>query len=173
MGTPSKHASSSARNTGSALPPVLAKHIGYLLNRPAAMIRAKATHILKPLHLIPPHFAVMAILKEKGSLTQRALGDALKVDPATMVWLIDHLEKRAVVRRRAHPKDRRAHWVTLTRHGHSVFAQAERRLDRVEREFLFPLSKRESQTLGKLLSKLFRDVPVQTVPRKLFGVQDA
>jgi DNA-binding MarR family transcriptional regulator len=151
-----------------ALPAALHGRIGYLLNRPATLVRERAQVILKPLRLIPPHFGVLSILKKEGPMTQKALGEALKVDPATMVWLIDHLEKERLVRRGEHPKDRRAHLVELSRSGRAAQARAARRLDQLEDEFLAPLSKTERHDLKRLLGKLFRNVPTQCIHPKLF-----
>src|SRR5260370_35936021 len=95
------------------VPRGLASRIGYLLNRPAVMIRRQAQKILEPLGIIPPHMGVISILRGEGPLTQRALGAHLKIDPTTMVWLIDALEKKAFIRRDPHPQDRRAHLVRL------------------------------------------------------------
>jgi len=137
--------------------------MGYLLNRPAFFIRERAQELLKPLGLIPPHFGVMATLASEGPQTQRALGKMLRVDPTTMVWIIDHLEKAGFVRRGMHPEDRRAHLVQLSPAGKSIHQQAAKRLDKLDEEFLAPLSKAEQAVLRRLLIKLFQNVVTQSV----------
>jgi DNA-binding MarR family transcriptional regulator len=139
--------------------------MGYLLNRPALQMRQRAERILKPLAILPPHFGVMATLEGGGPMTQRQLGATLRIDPTTMVWLIDHLEKRGFVHRDKHPTDRRAHLVKLSAAGKSAFLQASGRLEQVEEEFLAPLTKTERDELRRLLAKLFRSVPVQSIAR--------
>ncbi len=142
--------------------------MGYLLNRPALLIRERAQEILAPLGLLPPHFGVMATLYSEGPQTQRALGKLLRVDPTTMVWLIDHLEKDGLVRRGKHPEDRRAHLVELSALGKTAYQRAAKRLDQLDQEFLAPLSKSERDHLRHLLTKLFQNVPTQSVSPKLF-----
>jgi len=151
-----------------ALPKGLTTRIGYLLNRPALLFRERAAQILKPLGLIPPHFGVIATLESEGPKTQRALGALLRVDPTTMVWLIDHLEKAGLVRRGQHPKDRRAHLVELSPSGKAVYRQASIRLNALDAEFLSPLTKSEQDELRRLLMKLFQSVPVQTIPKDFY-----
>ena len=150
------------------LPRGLAGRIGYLLNRPAYLFREKAGEILKPMGLIPPHFGVMATLESEGPQTQRALGALLRVDPTTMVWIIDHLEKAGFVRRGRHPQDRRAHLVELSPSGKAAYERASKRLCQLEEDFLSPLSKSERESLRRLLTKLFQIVPTQTVSPTMF-----
>lgn len=143
--------------------------IGYLLNRPALQIRRMAETALKPLGLIPPHMAILSTLHTEGPQTQRALGTRLKIDPTTMVWLIDALEKKGLVRRGEHPEDRRAHLVELSPKGKAAFERATQRLDHLEDEFLAPLSKKERTDLKRLLTKLFQSVATQGIPPKFFS----
>jgi DNA-binding MarR family transcriptional regulator len=146
----------------------LMTRIGYLLNRTALQIRQRAQETLKPLGLIPPHMAVISTLVSEGAQTQRALGKFLKIDPTTMVWLIDALEKKGFVRRGVHPQDRRAHLVELSSKGKTVLQQAGRRLDALEEHFLAPLSRNERDQLRRILTKLYWHVPTQGIPVKLF-----
>jgi DNA-binding MarR family transcriptional regulator len=142
--------------------------IGYLLNRPALEIRQKVEGALAPLHIIPPHMGILSTLLYSGPQTQRSLGTMLKVDPTTMVWLIDGLEKKGLVRRGEHPKDRRAHLVELSAEGKALYRRAGDLISRVEDEFLAPLSKTEQHQLKQLLTKLFQSVPMQAIPPKFF-----
>ena len=153
----------------SLVPRGLSSRIGYLLNRPAVMIRRQAQKILEPLGIIPPHMGLISILRGEGPLTQRALGGHMKIDPTTMVWLIDALEKKGLVRRDAHPEDRRAHLVKLTPAGEALFHRAARQLDRLEQEFLSPLTKTEQEQLKRLLTKLFKSVRTHGIPKDMFG----
>jgi DNA-binding MarR family transcriptional regulator len=111
---------------------------------------------------------VMSTLHSEGAQTQRDLGQLLRIDPATMVWFIDHLEKKGLVQRGVHPKDRRAYLVELTSDGKTVLRQAARRLDRLEEEFLKPLSAAERKDLTRLLGKLFRSVTTQRIDPSCF-----
>lgn len=150
------------------LPRGLCHRLGYLLNRPALMIRERAQNILAPFGLVPPHFGVLATLSSEGPKTQTDLGQLLRVDPTTMVWLIDHLEKDGLVRRGRHPKDRRAYLVEMSALGKTTYQRATKRLDQLDEDFLSPLSKREREDLRRLLTKLFQNVTTQSVSPKFF-----
>jgi DNA-binding MarR family transcriptional regulator len=83
----------------------------------------------------------------------RALADRWGSDASTMTWLVDRLEERGLVERRAHATDRRVRVVLLTEHGEKVRAELLDRLDRPPAAFA-DLSHAELQALGKLMPKL-------------------
>lgn len=70
-------------------------------------------------------------LHHRGPCTQRELADAVNVTPRTITTLVDGLESTGFVARKAHPSDRRATLVTLTRQGRASgrkLAAGKRRL---------------------------------------------
>ncbi len=72
-------------------------------------------------------------LHHRGPCTQRELADAVNVTPRTITTLVDGLESTGFVAREAHPSDRRATLVTLTRQGRASgrkLAAGKRRLAR-------------------------------------------
>ena len=142
--------------------------VGYLLNRVALQIRQLAQEALKPLGIIPPHMAVLSTILAEGPQTQRAMGKLLKIDPTTMVWLIDDLDKKGLVRRGKHPEDRRAYLVELAPAGKTAFHKAAQRLARLEDHFLAPLSKKERDDFKSILAKLYWHVPTQGISPALF-----
>jgi len=87
-------------------------------------------------------------------MTQKALGDALRIDRTTMVALIDDLEDKGYVTRQRHPHDRRAFLVHPTGAGRAAKTAAIRILDEQQRRYLAPLSPAERDQLGALLERL-------------------
>lgn len=59
-------------------------------------------------------------LADAGPSTQSALSDALQCTPRNVTGLVDALEADDLVRRHAHPTDRRATLVTLTEEGSAI-----------------------------------------------------
>lgn len=55
--------------------------------------------------------------------TQRELADSLPSEPSNVTFVVDKLEARGLVERRAHPTDRRANVVHLTPEGEQVREQ--------------------------------------------------
>lgn len=64
--------------------------------------------------------ALLWQLQQEGPSTQNSLSKALRVTPRNVTGLVDALEADGLVRREAHPTDRRATLVTLTRKGDSL-----------------------------------------------------
>jgi DNA-binding MarR family transcriptional regulator len=106
---------------------------------------------LEPTGLRPRHVLALTILRDLGAVTQGALGDALRLDPANLVGLLNELEQRALLERRRDPADRRRHIVELSPAGRSVLASAESALASVQDDVLSGLEDDERSTLHTLL----------------------
>jgi MarR family transcriptional regulator, lower aerobic nicotinate degradation pathway regulator len=124
--------------------------------RAAEEFHALANAMLSVLGLAARQVGILTIVCETGPMTQKALGDALRIDRTTMVSLIDDLEKKQLVRRLRHPTDRRAFLIEPTKQGRSAKAKAIRILDRQQEEFLSPLDSDERHQLGELLQRLHK-----------------
>ncbi|MCL2516368.1 MAG: MarR family transcriptional regulator [Microbacteriaceae bacterium] len=70
--------------------------------------------LLEPLGLTHPQYLVMLALWERGPHSVRALGEALRLEPATLSPLLKRLEASGYVRRLRDPDDERALRVELT-----------------------------------------------------------
>lgn len=137
------------------LPSGLMGRYEFLINRTAQRIREMTEKTLKTLKITPKQYEIVATIHLEGSSSQRAVGEMLKIDQATMVLLIDDLEKKKFVVRGDHPKDRRYYLLHLTSSGKEVFKKAHKLVMEAEDKFLKPLSKMERQIFRKFLSKLF------------------
>jgi DNA-binding MarR family transcriptional regulator len=90
----------------------------------------------------------------RGSLSQQAIGERLRIDRTTMVSLIDDLEQAGYVKRERNPDDRRAYVITLTAAGRRAQARAEEAVDAHALQFFGLLSEAERQELHRLLERL-------------------
>jgi DNA-binding MarR family transcriptional regulator len=100
------------------------------------------------------HYAVLALLEEDPRETQAQIADALGYDRSLIVRLLDELEEREFVIRKRDPEDRRRHVVKLTAAGRSMLVDLRAIVQRLERDYLAPLSAEEQETLHVLLTKL-------------------
>jgi len=63
---------------------------------------------------------------------QRDICEALRIEKANFVGLLDTLERRKLVDRRADPNDRRRYAIHLTKEGEALLRKAVRAHDRME-----------------------------------------
>jgi DNA-binding MarR family transcriptional regulator len=99
-------------------------------------------------------FGLLRLLDDAGGTSQRALGQMLRLTPNRMVALVDSLESKGLIERRAHPGDRRAYAVTLTGEGRAALERGFQAAFGVEAEMCAPLDKSERGQLLGLLTKL-------------------
>lgn len=76
--------------------------------------------LLEPMGLTHPQYLVMLALWERGPHSVRALGEALRLEPATLSPLLKRLEALGYVRRGRDPEDDRALRVELTAAGRAL-----------------------------------------------------
>lgn len=136
--------------------PQLAQFTGYLLRR--AFVRS--TGLAKA--CLPDDFhlrevAVLSILAERGSMSQRELAEITDVNQTLVVKLVDVLEHKGWVVRQRNPADRRSYALTLMPAGVRALDAFNRDLDRGEAELVEPLSEREAEQLRNWLTTLLAD----------------
>jgi len=126
----------------------------YVLNRAGQRARELVEEALAPLGLRRRHYAALGILAMEGQLSQQALSSRIPIDRATVVQIIDDLERLGLAERRPEPADRRAYQVALTALGRTVLEDASRRIAAAETEAFKPLSETERKTLDRLCRRL-------------------
>lgn len=129
-----------------------AKHQSLMLiHRLDRIARRRSEIALEPIGLRPRQVVALMILRDHGAMTQAALGDALRLDPANLVGLLNDLEERGLLDRRRDPEDRRRHIVELTDSGHDALTRGEAALATVQEHVLAGLDADERRTLHELL----------------------
>ena len=142
------------------MPPSMQGRVTFLLYRAGEESHALANQMLTDIGLSARQAGILTLVIETGPMTQKALGETLRIDRTTMVALIDDLEGRGYVVRERHPRDRRAFLVRPTRAGKTMKARAIAILDRQQQAFLAPLDPEERRVLAGLLHRLHpRQVP--------------
>jgi DNA-binding MarR family transcriptional regulator len=139
-----------------ALPPSMRDRTTFLLYRAGEISHSMANDMLAPIRLSARQVGILTLVIELGPMTQKALGDQLRIDRTTMVALIDDLERQGYVTRQRHPRDRRAFLIEPTTRGRAAKADAITILDEQKRRFLAPLTQDQQQQLLALLRLLQR-----------------
>jgi DNA-binding MarR family transcriptional regulator len=139
----------------SELPPEeLSGYTGFLLGYLGEKSRRRFIAILEPHGFHPREFGLMTVMAKRPGITQHELAALARIDPSSMVALLDDLEKRGVAERRVDPEDRRRRAVHLTEEGERRMQLLQREARRAAKEFLEPLSADEREQLNALLRKL-------------------
>lgn len=110
--------------------------------------------LLRPLGVSSPGGLVLGLLRDHGPMAPSEMGDRLIVTRATVTGLLDSLERRGLVRRTAHPSDRRSLIVEITPDGLKVLAEVRTTVHRQEKAWMSALSDAELRRLIALLHRV-------------------
>ncbi len=94
---------------------------------------------------------------ENSDHSMREISSVLHVSPRTVTDMIDGLEARGLVARRAHPADRRVTLVHVTDTGREQLAAATAGAERTARAAVSGLSDSDQQVLRRLLDAVARE----------------
>jgi DNA-binding MarR family transcriptional regulator len=103
----------------------------------------------------PGLFGALVIIETNPGLKQNQLAQAIHLDRSTVVALVDKLERRQLVERRALANDRRSNALWLTDAGTALLRQLKRRVVAHEKRLVRHLSAKEQETLVALLQRIF------------------
>ena len=101
----------------------LADHLGYLIRRAQLWVFEDFARTLAPLDIRPAQYSVMTVVSANPGLTQTSVGVALGIERARLVYLLDELEGRGFVTRKACATDRRSHALHLTAEGRKALVR--------------------------------------------------
>lgn len=120
----------------------------------ARLLRHASRESLAAWDIAPSHARALGVLIREGDQRLSDLSERLRIAPRSTTEVVDGLQERGLVERRADPADRRATIVSVTRAGHRVGAavQADRAAtgDRV----FATLSETDRAHLARILRKL-------------------
>lgn len=103
----------------------------------------------------PGLFGVLVVIEANPDLKQSDLARAAQLDRSTVVTVIDNLEKRGLVERRAALHDRRSNAIRLTAAGTTLLKKLKRQVAQHEKRLLQNFSAEEHETFIRLLKKVF------------------
>jgi DNA-binding MarR family transcriptional regulator len=129
--------------------------IGYRLRRAQLAVFQDFIIAMKPFELRPAQFSVLAIIAANPGLKQSRVSEALGINRANFVALLDELEQRKLARRAPAPGDRRSNALFLTPKGEGFLKDAYRHLlNQHEKRVETVLGSADKQQLLSLLEKL-------------------
>jgi len=135
-------------------PRALAIRIGFLLARAHLVAREKADRALAGVGISMKGFAALATLVSDGPISQQKLSRRIRMDPATMVDVIDGLERSGHIVRKRNPNDRREYALQPTASGRALLTRAQRAIIAAERATVQGLDRSEEKVLLELLERI-------------------
>ena len=79
----------------------------YLLHDTARLLRVEADKRARATGMTRAQWVLLLRVRDRPGLSQKELAELLEVEPITVARLVDRLEGRGMVERRADPRDRR------------------------------------------------------------------
>jgi DNA-binding MarR family transcriptional regulator len=131
-------------------------NLGILLRNPGQAVVGRVSAGLAEAgfdDIRPAHTAVFQHIEADGSrLTD--LAERAQITKQSMGYLVDYLEERGYLERRADPSDRRATIICLTERGWAEIRAALAIIESLEKEWTRALGKQRMQQLRELLTDL-------------------
>ena len=132
----------------------LTDYLGYALRRAQMAAVAQFLEAFKEIDLRPTQLAVLTIISENPGVRQTEVCDALGIQKANFVPLLNELERRGLALRRSVAADRRSSALHLTPLGNVTLQRALTIHEAYENRFVTRLGRRGRDQLLALLNKV-------------------
>ncbi|WP_077212083.1 MarR family winged helix-turn-helix transcriptional regulator [Bacillus dakarensis] len=127
-----------------------------LLMQTSKAIQERIKTELVPYKLNLTEFSVLEVLHLKGTQTIQQVGHSILISSGSMTYVIDKLEQRGLLERKACPNDRRAIHVLLTEDGTNLMTELMPMHQELVDDMFSDLDHEEAETIVKLLEKVNR-----------------
>lgn len=135
--------------------PALRPYLGYCMHKLSTIFRSELSSAFKKQNIQGAHFAILSIIEgSKNAVNQVNLCDETGIDKASMVKIIDHLEKLKYIERVSSTADRRIKNLSVTKSGIKFLKESILVRNRIEEEFLSALTPQEVKSFKDLVLKL-------------------
>jgi DNA-binding MarR family transcriptional regulator len=130
------------------------ERVAFLLSQVGSRSAQEFARLIEPLGLAPADAGILRLVGRSEGISQQGLAQALHMHASRLVLLIDDLESRGLVVRKAHPSDRRLYSLALTAKGEETLHAMRGVADEHNRLMCAALTRAESAQLQLLLSKI-------------------
>lgn len=135
--------------------------VAFMLSSLGFVVSRRFHHVLGPLELEPGEFALLRAVAASEGEPQNALAERLRISPSWMVAIVDELEKRGLLERKPHARDRRVRNLHLTAAGKKLLKRAEQKAQQFDRQVADALTETELQELLELLQRVATSLGLQ------------
>ena len=130
------------------------RHIGFLISDVARMMRTAFDRRVRGLGLTRSQWLVINRLHRRPGATQSELAEMLEVEKATAGRMIDRMEKKGWVERRADNSDRRVNRLYLTAEANQIEVRLAEIADQTVDDALSLLSTGEREHFSELMRRV-------------------
>lgn len=131
--------------------------LGYRLRRAQGAMHRDYMAAVAGLELTQKQTAILWLIHANPGVSQGSIAEALGMDRATMMAIVDRLEDRSLVIRKRSKMDRRRQELYLTPGGQDILRKVKTRIARHEERFRSLFTPQELEALLAALQK-FQDV---------------
>jgi MarR family transcriptional regulator, transcriptional regulator for hemolysin len=140
------------------------RHIGFLISDVARLMRTAFDRRVRALGLTRSQWLVINRLHRRPGATQSELAEMLEVEKATAGRMVDRMEKKGWVLRRADAADRRVNRLHLTAEADLLQMQLAEIADRTVDDALALLSPRERDRFSDSMRRVKRQLQAMLEP---------
>lgn len=103
---------------------------------------------------IERYFSVLYFLHNNKNCCQQVICDNLKVDKTAMVKVMDYLSKAGLIERKTNPKDRREHFISLSKKGEKQTKEVVKSFEMIDEKAFSNISETERKAFVKVMHKV-------------------
>ena len=129
----------------------------FLLAQVGAHAAIKFAERLEELDLTPPHVGLLGMLRRSAGQSQQDVAASLGMHPSRMVAIVDELEQKGLIERRANPDDRRVYALFVTPAGEKALRDVGRLNAQHLESLCAALDGTERQQLAGLLARIAKE----------------
>ena len=128
--------------------------LGFLIHDVARLLRKRFEQNARHIGLTRTQWQTLAYLSRNEGVNQKALAEMLEIEPITLKRVIDNLENRGFVERRADQNDRRVWLLFMTSQSHSFLDEMRSLGEQTRSEALAGIDENERTRLARILETM-------------------
>lgn len=134
------------------------QHIGYALTQTDSACQLALTAELAPYGITVRQSQILGWIRKKGDLSQCQLARFLTIEPATLVGILERMERDGLILRISDRSDRRRKLIRFNRHGEELAETVVECSARVCARALQGLSPEQIDLLHELLKRILENL---------------
>lgn len=132
--------------------------VGRLIYKTSLNLRNYAEKMLNPYDLTVEQFHLLKNASVNRGLNQNQLCEQVGKKPANITRILDRLEKKSWIERRANPDDRRSSLIFLTKEGERIISEVSDKFEGYSSWLIKGISPEEEILFREILGKIDRNI---------------